>query len=191
MADAHLSFANYGELLEIVAGLCADGRTGSLFIVSDTNCFARIVIAGGNIIYLEYRLKKGAEAIPLFVEIKHGTLDFKDGKVISHKASPLPPTSDLLGQLGGGAPVAASTPKAKPAAKGSATPADAFGLIEEELVDILGPMASLVWEEHLEQAGGPEADVDLGQLIDSVATEIDNPAKAAEFRSHVREMLAR
>jgi len=190
MADAHLSFANYGELLETIAGFCADARTGSLFIVSDTNCFARVVIAGGNIIYLEYRLKKGIEAIPLFVEIKHGTLDFKDGKVISHKASPLPATTDLLAQLGGVAPGPASTPKT-PAATGSVRPADAFGIIEDELVDILGPMASLVWEEHLEQAGGPEAAIDLGQLIDSVATEIDDPTKAAQFRSHVREMLAR
>jgi len=189
VADEHLSFSDYGELIGIIAGLCANGRTGSLFIISETNCFARVVIAAGNIIYLEYRLKKGAEAIPLFLEIDHGTLDFKDGKVISHKASPLPSTPDLLAQLGGEAAPAASAPQTAAAAS-NLSAADAFKIIEDELIDILGPMASLVWEEHLERAGGPASDIDLGQLISSVSTEIDDPDKAAQFRNHVREMLA-
>ena len=148
-----------------------------------------MVIAAGNIIYLEYRLKKGAEAIPVFLEIKHGTIDFKDGKVISHKASPLPPTPDLLAQLGGKLPPTATAQQASAPAE-STSAADAFEIIEAELVDFLGPMASLVWEEHLERAGGPSADVDLGELISSVSTEIDDPDKAAEFRNHVRERLA-
>lgn len=189
MADEHLSFSDYGELLGTISGLCADGRTGSLFIISETNCFARVVIAAGNIIYLEYRLKKGADAIPLFLEIKHGTLDFKDGKVISHKASPLPPTPDLLAQLGGQpvSPVSAAQPAT---AAGGRAAADAFKIIENELIDILGPMASLVWEEHLERAGGPAADIDLVQLISSLSTEIDDPDKAAQFRNDVRRLLA-
>ncbi len=189
MADEHLSFSKYGELIRIISDLCGSGRTGSLFIISETNCFARVVIAAGNIIYLEYRLKKGTEAIPVFLEIQHGTVDFKDGKVISHKASPLPPTPELLAQLGGEMPLTVSTQQtAAPAASTAA--ADAFEIIEAELVDFLGPMASLVWEEHLERAGGPTADVDLKQLISSVSTEIDDPDKAAEFRNHVRERLA-
>ena len=188
MADAHISFADYAELLDTVSGLCVNGRTGSLFIISDTNCFARIVVAGGNIIYLEYRLKKGVEAIPLFREIRHGTLDFKDGKVISHKASPLPPTADLLAQLGGAMPAKEPTQPASGNA-GVQSHADVYKAIEDELLDILGPMASLIWEEHLEQAGGADADIDLAQLIDSVSTEIDDPQKAMDFRNHVRSLI--
>ena len=188
MADAHLSFSDYGELLETISGLCDDGRTGSLFIISEINCFARLVIAAGNIIYLEYRLKKGAEAISPFLEIKHGTLDFKDGKVISHKASPLPSTPDLLAQLGGRTAGVASTQPAPAAADKTFGP-EAFKIIEDELVDVLGPMAALVWEEHLERAGGAAADIDLKRLISSLATEIDDPEKAAQFRAHVQSML--
>ncbi len=188
MADEHLSFADYRELIGIITGLCAGGRTGSLFIISETNCFARVVIAAGNIIYLEYRLKKGTEAIPVFLEIERGTIDFKDGKVISHKASPLPPIPDLLAQLGGEAvPVGSASPP--PAAAPGLASADAFKIIEDELTDVLGPMAALVWEEHLENAGGASADVDLGQLISNVSTEIDDPDKAAAFRNRVRGML--
>jgi len=190
VTDEHLSFSGYRELVGKISGLCANGRTGSLFIVSETNCFARVVIAAGNIIYLEYRLKKGVEAIPVFLEIKHGTIDFKDGKVISHSASPLPPTPDLLAQLGGQAAPAVSVAQST-AAVTQPPAADAFKIIEEALIDILGPMASLVWEEHLERAGGPEAQVDIGQLISNVSTEIDDPDTAAQFRNHVRAMLAK
>jgi len=190
VTDEHLAFSDYEELVGIISGLCADGRTGSLFIISDTNCYARVVIAAGNIIYLEYRLKKGAEAIPLFLEIAHGTLDFKDGKVISHKASPLPSTPDLLMQLGGSASSADSTPPAAAAVQ-KPSASEAFKVIEDQLVDVLGPMASLVWEEHLERTEGPKADIDLEQLVNSLATEIDDPDKAAQFRSHVRDMLAK
>lgn len=189
MADEHISFSNYGELLRIISGLCANGQTGSLFIISETNCFARVVIAAGNIIYLEYRLKKGTEAVPVFLEIEHGTLDFKDGKVISHKASPLPSTPDLLAQLGGETLPTVGAPQPA-AAAGKHSAANALKIIEDELIDVLGPMASLVWEEHLERAGGPAADIDFGQLISSVSTEIDDPDKAAQFRTHVREILA-
>lgn len=191
MADEHLSFSDYGRLLQIISGLCADGRTGSLFIVSDINCFGRLVIAAGNIIYLEYRLKKGTEAISAFLEIEHGTLDFKDGKVISHQASPLPPTSDLLAQLGGMPATAVVDVPAHSAEADKLSASDAFQVIEDQLIDILGPMASLLWEEHLDRAGGPGANVDIGELINSVATEIDDPMKAAEFRDSVRKMLAR
>jgi hypothetical protein len=189
VADEHLSFSDYGELVGVISDLCANGRTGSLFIVSETNCFARVVIAAGNIIYLEYRLKKGVDAIPLFLEIQHGSIDYKDGKVISHKASPLPSTPDLLAQLGGEMAPAVSPSKSAAAAE-TPVAVDAFKIIENELIDVLGPMASLIWEEHLDRAGGPEADVDIGQLISRVSSEIDDPDKAAQFREHIRGMLA-
>lgn len=187
MADEHRAFSDYAELLEIISGLCAGGHTGSLLIISEINCFARLVIVGGDIVYLEYRLRKGAQAIPLFREIEHGTLDFKDGKVIAHKASALPPTPELLAQLAGRNDI----PPRTPAAGDRPSAPQALELIEDELTDILGPMASLVWEEHLERAGGPAAGVDLDRLVESVAIEIDDPRKAAQFRSRVRAILGR
>lgn len=101
MPDTYQPFRNYRELLTLVSTLCEEGRTGSLFVISETNSLARIVIVAGNIIHFEYRLKKGSDAIPLFREIENGSFDFKDGKVISHKPAPLPATETVLAQLGG------------------------------------------------------------------------------------------
>ena len=188
MADAHLPFSDYGELLKIVSGLCANGRSGKLFIISETNCFARIMIADGSITHFEYRLKKDTDAIPLFREIKHGTLGFKEGKAFFHKESTLPATADLLAQLGGKA--TAVTTKAPQDTPTKRSASDAFKIIENELVEILGPMAALVWEEHLDQVGGAAADIDVEQLINSLATEIDDPDKAEQFYMRVSRLLA-
>lgn len=61
--------------------------------------------------------------------------------------------------------------------------------MEEQLVDVLGPMGSFVWEEHLEKAGGPNGNIYIAQLIDDVAMEIDDQKKAAEFRTHLFSLL--
>ncbi|WP_078119618.1 DUF4388 domain-containing protein [Thiosocius teredinicola] len=189
MSDDYQPFSSYADLVRLISELCAGGSTGSLFAISEINSLAKVVIVAGNIIYIEYRLKKGAEAIPLFLEIESGSYDFKAGKVISHKATQLPPTAELLAQLSGDASVAAAPPPvAAPAAGAHASP-EAFKVIEEQLIEILGPMGSFVWEEHLEQAGGPNGNVDVIKLIDDVATEIDDPKKAAQFRSHLFNTL--
>ena len=76
------------------------------------------------------------------------------------------------------------------AAKKSISDTDACKIIEDQLIDVLGPMASLIWEEHLARAGGVAANVDLVHLVNSVATEIADSEKAAHFRNHVHSMLA-
>lgn len=192
MPDTYQPFRNYRELLTLVSTLCEEGRTGSLFVISETNSLARIVIVAGNIIHFEYRLKKGSDAIPLFREIETGSFDFKDGKVISHKPAPLPATETVLAQLGGKPVKPAAQAPAAGAGSGAtrrASTAEALEQIEQQLVDVLGPMGALVWEEHLERAGGADADLDLRQLIKDVATEIDDPEKAIGFRNRLLQGL--
>src|SRR5206468_826553 len=57
------------------------------------------------------------------------------------------------------------------------------GLIEAELVEYLGPMARVVVEEHLATASG------LTDLIESLAGELNDPAKSVRFKERVRERL--
>ena len=67
--------------------------------------------------------------------------------------------------------------------------AAAYRVIEQELIEVLGPMGTLVRSEHLERAGGPQASPDLSALLISLCTEIDSPKKSALFRQRVRARL--
>ncbi len=189
MSDDYQPFSSYADLIRIISGLCGAGSTGSLFAISEINSLAKVVIVAGNIIYIEYRLKKGAEAIPLFLEIESGSYDFKAGKVISHKATPIPRTAELLAQLSGDANVPVTPPPVAAPTAGAHAGPEVFKVIEEQLIEILGPMGSFVWEEHLERAGGANGNADVIKLIDDVASEIDDPKKAAQFRSHLFSTL--
>jgi hypothetical protein len=190
MTDEYQPFADYRELITLISKLCARGLTGTLLIVSEVNNLARVVIVAGNIIHFEYRLKKGVDAIPLFKEIQQGSVEFKNGKVISHESTPLPPTATLLLQLGGKAGVSDGVAKTSSANASRLSLAEALKLIEHQLIDVLGPMATLIWEEHLERMGGPTPDLNVQQLINDVATEIDDPDKATQFCNHLLQKLA-
>lgn len=190
MTDEYLPFANYQELVTLISNVCTKGLTGTLYIICEDNSLARVVIVAGNIIHFEYRLTKGMDAIPLFKEIQRGSLDFKNGKVISHESAPLPPTATLLEQLGAKARGNGGVARTSSVNTPKLSLAEALKLVEHQLIDVLGPMATLIWEEHLDRMGGPTPDLDIQQLIKDVATEIDDPNKATQFCSNLLEKIA-
>src|SRR5262249_41744573 len=64
------------------------------------------------------------------------------------------------------------------------TVAGGRAVIEAELTEYLGPMARIVVEEHVTAAH------DLTDFIDSLAGELNDPAKSATFKARVRDRLA-
>src|SRR5262249_60867770 len=64
------------------------------------------------------------------------------------------------------------------------TVAGGRAVIEAELTEYLGPMARIVVEEPVPAAH------DLTDFIDSLAGELNDPAKSATFKARVRDRLA-
>jgi HAMP domain-containing protein len=95
----------------------------------------------------------------------------------------LPPTPELLALLQSAATDLADAADAGPRPVDEAV-ARSRAVIEAELTEYLGPMARVVVDEHVASAH------DLIDFIDSLAGELDDPAKSAAFKLRVRERLA-
>ncbi len=163
--------------------LCQQKKSGTVLIATQDNHLARVLLEAGEIISMVFGQKHGQEAIPLVSNITAGRIRFSDGKAGGMRDSEsLPPTESILRLLG------ANVPAARPAG-GTPIGAAALKLIEEELVEFLGPMANLVWQENLDKIANPGKPENLAKLIDAVAAEIGEPAKIKRFKQQVRNRL--
>ena len=170
-------------LMAEIGRLCQQKKSGTLLIAAQDNSLARILLNSGEIVSMVLGQKHGPDVIPLIRSITAGRIKFSEGKAVGIRDSDsLPPTETVLRQLGAQQPAVRS-------ASGVPIGASALKLIEDELVELLGPMASLVWNEHLEKFAEPGRPENLARLIDAVAAEIGDPGKIQRFKQQVRGKL--
>ena len=182
MATDNSLLDNRGLMAEI-GRLCQQKKSGTLLIATQDNSLARILLDTGEIVSMIQGQKHGVDAIPLIRSITAGRIKFSEGKAVGIRDSDsLPPTETVLRQLGAHQPTVRS-------AAGVPIGASALKLIEDELVELLGPMASLVWNEHLEKITEPSRPENLVRLIDAVALEIGDAGKIQRFKQQVRAKL--
>ena len=158
-----------------------------MFIITGENHAAQFVLREGEIVALTYRLLRGPDALPSMSSFTAGRYRFQD-ETMDRTDPGLPQTADLLALL-----------SAEPAGKTAAAPTDAPPtakipdslrlLIERELAEFLGPMASLICEEHFEQVSHPGSPMSLTRLVEAIAQEIRDPAKEADFKRRVLSSL--
>lgn len=171
------------SLMAELGRLCQQKKSGTVLIATQDNNLARVLLEAGEIISMVFGQKRGQDVIPLVRTITAGRIRFSDGKAGgTREIDSLPPTETVLRLLGAGAPVA-------PPANGAPIGASALKLVEDELVEFLGPMASLIWREHLDKAANPTQPETLARLIDAVAVEIGDPDKIQRFKGRVRSKL--
>lgn len=174
---------SYAQLLDELRTACVEKRTGTMMIATQDNQLARIVFQDGDLISIVYRLKNGREAIPLLKEIKQARVKFSQGTVTG-SAGNLPATAETMRMLSGDKAVAgASAPVA--GSLGTDQIPKALKIIEAELVDFLGPLANIVWTEHVERLGKPVGANKLHSLVDGLAKEIGDPTKMQRFKEQV------
>ena len=68
------AFAPFPRIVEHVKELCAQGRTGTLFLVSEDNRMALMRFEAGAIVTIVHRNRRGLEALAAVCEIKSAKL---------------------------------------------------------------------------------------------------------------------
>lgn len=185
MADDTL--LGYRELINELRRYCLEKRTGSVMIVTPENQLVRFLLADGQIQSVTIAAKQGRAALPLVKDIKAGRLRFSDAKGGLQPDPSLPSTQEILLELGGNAAPVAARPSQS--VDNDRIPA-ILRAIEDELVEVLGPMAGIVWAERLVSVDDITRPGAINKLADDLATEIDDPQKAKRFKDQVSKILS-
>jgi hypothetical protein len=163
----------YKQLIDQLQRFCVEKKTGTVLIATEDNQLARILLENGDITFLAFGQKQAQDAVALIREIKTGRVKFSEGQVGSSGKQVLPPTREMLQALAGT----------------RATPAAALKIIENELIDILGPMGSIICAEHLKKIGDLTQASALTDFINAVAREIKDPTKTRRFKEDVLKKI--
>lgn len=186
MGEQQEAYNTYAELIAALQSLCRENNSGTMYIATPDNQFARIVLKDGAITSLSFRTKHGAEALPLIRGIPAGRFKFSPGQVTVDAEHSLPPDYDAIAFLAAdvGATTAAKTGLSRAAL------AQAPKIIEGALAEFLGPIASVVCEEYLLKHGTPQTSEALHDCLNALMREIGDPAKARRFRAAVLAALS-
>ncbi len=183
----------HDRLIGELRSLCAAGRSGTMFIITAENHAAQFVLRNGAVVHLTYRLLRGLDALPSLKRFPAGRYRFQD-ETTSQTDPALPPTADLLATLLADSSDVAPFTQARPATqvRPTATAAIPDGLrplIERELAEFLGPMASLICEEHFARVTDLDSPTSRERLVEALAQEIRDPAKEADFKRRALPIL--
>jgi hypothetical protein len=169
-------FRGYDDLIVELRRLCAERRTGTLFIATADNEGGQLGLRDGIVVMARFRRKTGMEAAYGIRKIARARFTFTRDFVESPDAS-----------LSSTAVLSVLTDAEPPRAL-----ADSHGtlrtILTAALTEYLGPMAAIVVRDHLrdaERAGRGPADV-----VEALARGIEEPAAAAAFRARVTAALA-
>ncbi len=175
-----LYFAQFvkGELHK----LCQEKRTGTLFIASVDNRLLQFGLDQGQIVFVSWQNKRGPEALLLLQEqnFKVSVTRFVEGQSPVNRLE-LPPTDQILQQLEGGVGRLPAT--GDPASRRTLSD-KAKTVLEQELVEFIGPMAAIICEETWNSVGELEA------ALEVLSRELPDPGQVVRFRQNVLKRLA-
>ena len=164
--------------------LCAEQRTGTFLVVTSNSQLAQFGLKKGEIVALIFQNKHGLEALEVleslrYQDVRANTSRFTDGHLPSSKV--LVPPTDYILELLRGKP-ARSPSGADP--KSVRMTDRAKAIVEEELVEFIGPMAVIVCEEVWNSVSS------LDTALDALSRELPDSSQAARFRQNVLKRLA-
>ena len=171
------ALGSYEQLMAELKRLCAEGRTGTLFIATAENHAGQLGVRNGVVVAARFRLKTGLEAARGIAQIRSARFTFmRDLVEPSDPRHPLSSSAVLAVLTGTGG------------SNGHADNLVVHNILTGALVEYLGPMAAIVVRDQLrdaERAGREPADV-----VDALARLIDDAAGAAAFRTQATAALA-
>lgn len=188
------SFSPFFEIIDDIKRLCEQGRTGTIFLVSDNNRMAQVFLENGNIASILCRGQRGQQALDSLSNMQSVRLRFDDTIKIAPNRDGLSNQTvfetllKAAGKLSGistnvSAKLAApATPVVTNAATFSIN-ADTKKLVQDTLTIYIGPFAEIVCQDHFDKANN------LRGLIEQLAGEIPNETSANQFRSELLKKL--
>ena len=180
-------------IVDYLMQLCAQGRSGTVFLVSDDNRMAQVRLDNGQIASLLCRNLRGLEAVGILRGMRHARLRFDESFMARGENDHLS-NQAIFEQLfaeGPASPVPAppagrpapATPVSTPAPPALMLTPHVKATIERVMTQYIGPMAQIICEDHFDAAGNMHA------LLQLLAGEISAPQQAARFRLEIAREL--
>lgn len=173
--DEGIAFA---EIVSVLKKYCAGKKTGVMYIATDANQSAQLVLDKGEIIYIYFFNKRGDEALRLIPEIQMGRVRFSESSAPDLSCE-LPGTEEILRYLSAAAGVGSAAESSS--YTGGLLNGEQKKALEEGLALFIGPMATIICEELL--ADGQ----DLASAIEKLALEIPVNGQADQFISAMQK----
>jgi hypothetical protein len=196
---AQPEFTPFVELLDRIAGFCAQGHTATVMLVSDDNRMAQIHLLGGRITFILCRGRRGRDGLGIMRTLQRARMTLDRPSVANNEPLEwstetildyLYGSIDVLPEGGAGAtllPGIARRPSTMPV-QASATiavlTAEHRNVFETTLAKYIGPMAEIVCADYFDEVS------DLRALTMNLAGEIPGPDQAAKFRSDIGKALS-
>ena len=169
------------EILTELHTLHNKKATGILYITTDTNKSAQVIMDAGEIVFAYYANKLGEEAIELLASTDSGRYRFQSGTFSGR--SPLPPTQTILQFLAGDNAPSALQQEVENIAQGLSLSDSERELISKALATYVGPLAEIICQDHFKTAKS------LEEAINLLASEIPSAQQAEEFKVTIFEQL--
>ena len=185
MADTD-TLLSYPELMAKLRQLCSTNATGTLFITTEDNLPIRFVLKEGTIVSMAVKRNRGMTALEEIKNTPKGRAKFgKDSIFWADGEQELPPTPKLLEMLSG----QGFSQSASVGAKGTqVTLSQVRDIVQFELTEVVGPMASMICDEQFETFENKEGSDVMGLLHD-ISQEIENKAESDAFLQKVISKL--
>ncbi|PLY17009.1 MAG: hypothetical protein C0631_00275 [Sedimenticola sp.] len=185
----------YSELLDVLTGLVDEKTSGTLFIRTDSNHVITIALDAGQIYAMFYSARRGRKAIPLISNIAGGSYKLESSglKGISHD---LPSTPEILNLLRNPHVAEESGPDSGAGASGGEITDKNKTILCQELKNLLaehlGPIAEMVFDDTVDEAGDFCATPELAQaLVSKLAADIDDADEVEQFKSRAYAAINR
>ena len=172
--------------------LCERHRTGTFLIATSDNRSARFVLERGQVLSASYARLQGLQAVEAIRGVSGGRCSFHTQVMMRRNGEQnLPDSAGLLEMLETGAMAVPPSPESErnDVQESELSPSMLKDVLESELADFVGPMASLICDEHLQSLPIPARKADVAVLIDRIALETGDSRKAAQFRERVMSKL--
>lgn len=175
--DESIAFA---EIVSVLKEHCAGKKTGMMYIATDANQSAQIVLNNGEISYIYFFNKRGDEALRLIPEIEMGRVRFSESPAPDLSCE-LPDTEEIIRYLSAAAGL---RPTSEVTHAGGMLNNSQKMVLEEGLTLLIGPMAAIICEEHLAE------DQDLATAIEKLAQEIPSQEQANHYRAAMQKKFS-
>lgn len=168
-------------LLNALEELCQKGASGMLIAVTEDNHHVRIGLQKGEIVHLATHRFLGSAAIPAIAAQSFRNHSFTAGAPLQVQLD-IPATEVILGALRSGEYTTAKTDVASTPASGAGVDAGLLRMIEEELTEYLGPIASILMGDAKKQPT-------LTAILQKLARELPSAAAKEAFINKVKARL--